>query len=347
MRYPRTVLQPDVDILDLDANHLAAWWRLLLPPSVRPADRTRVPRWAALFLDPGGAILHAVHAQRGALDAGALRLAGTSRRELAELRRALDVDLVVVVAHGAPARLAADVEGALAPDDDYAAQWATVLNALRRAAGRDLWVDPPLLDLVPPVSAESLQRTFELLVPSPSALAIYLFDGSRDVLASAVAVVRHGHVSLLTTHRGIEDALSGPSLARSWRSQYRRALALIDERYATPSIGVFLDVTAWTRILGGPPDQLMREIAAGDVLIDPAPAWLRGLLGGAQLVSLAGGAARGLARFVPAGARRAASDLAQQAHARLLQSGAHPFALLGFDPIALWHQVRRYYRHPH
>jgi hypothetical protein len=338
------VLHPDVELFDLDADQLAAWWKLLLPPAVRPDRGAQQARWAALFLDAGGAVAHGVHHARGALHAGAIPFAGVSRRALAELRRALDVDLLVVVARGALARIAGDVESTLPQDGDYAAQCITALRALRRAAGRDLWLDPPLLELVPPVAAEPLQRTFELLVPSGSALAIYLFDGTRDVFASAIAVVEGGSITVLTTHQGLADALPGPSFARSWRAQYRRALELIDERYAAPSIGVFLEAAAWTRILDGPPDQLMREIAAGAVVIDPAPAWLRGLLGGAQLVSLAGGAARGLARFVPAGARRAAGDLAQQAHARLRESGAHPFALLGFDPIALWHEVRRYYR---
>ncbi len=330
------MLHPAVEVVDLDPQQLAAWWELLLPPAVRPGAASS-PRWAALFLDASGTPLHAVDAARGALDLAGIPFAGTGRRELAALRRALGADLVVVVAHGGVARVVGEIEAALAPDADLAAQSITVLRALRRANGRDLWLDPPLLDLVPPLSPEALQRTFELLVPSPSALAVYLFDGARGVHASAIAVVERGEVTALTTHRGLEDALPAASFARSWRTQIPRALSLIDERYAAPSIGVFLEAAAWRRILDGPADQLVRELAAGEVVIDPSPAWLRGLLGGAQVVSR-------LARFVPASARRAAGDLAQQAQARLRDAGAHPFALLGFDPIALWHQVRRYYR---
>ena len=330
------MLHSDVEVVDLDAQHLAAWWELLLPPAVRPGTASP-PRWAALFLDATGAPMHAVHAARGALDLAELSFAGTGRRELAALRRALDADLVVVVAHGGVARVTAEIEATLDPDADLAAQAVTALRALRRAGGRDLWLDPPLLELVPPLSPEALQRTFELLVPSSSALAVYIFDGARGIRASAIAVVQGGSVSALTTHRGLEDALPAASFARTWRASIPRALSLIDERYAQPSIAVFLEEDAWRRILDGPADQLMRELASGDVVIDPAPAWLRGLLGGAQLVSR-------LARFVPASARRAAGDLAQQAQSRLRDAGAHPFALLGFDPIALWHQVRRYYR---
>lgn len=326
------MLSPAVAIHDLDGSHLAGWLDLFLPPALPGA------RFALVFLAPDRTVLHAVASGRGALDQ--VPFTGTTPRDLAALRRALDVGMVAVLADGAAARILGEIEAALRPGDDFAAQVTTVLRTLRRAAGAGLWLDPPLLDLIPPLSADALQKTFDLLVPAPSALTAYVFDRGA-VVASVIAVVEKGaaasDIGLITTHLGLEDALPGPALARSWRSSYRRALALIDERYAEPSIGLFAERAAIRRVLAGPGDQLATELSAGTIVIDPAPAWLRGLLGGAQLAAFT---ARSLARFVPPAARRAAGA----AQRRFAESGAHPFALLGFDPIALLRDLRRYYR---
>lgn len=326
-------------MVDLDGRHLANWLALLVPPGAGQA------RWAVVFVDENRQAVHAARAGEGAIDPAAARLAGTSPAQLAAARRALGVGFLAVLEVGAMARLFADVERRLRLDDDYPAQLLAALRALRHASGAGVWLDPPLLDLVPPLAPEPLARTFELLVPSDSALLAYVFDARPpDVHASVIAVVEKGEIALVTTHLGLEDALPAAALARAWRTQAARLLALVADRYAPPSIGLFAERSAWDRILVGPSDQLARELAAGHVMLDPAPAWLRGLLGGAQLAALASRSARSLARFVPTSARRAASGLAQSAQERLKSAGAHPFALLGFDPIELWHRMRAYYR---
>jgi len=333
------VLSPAVEMLDLDPRHLARWWSLLLPP------RAATARWAAVFLDQRRGVRHAVRAREGALDPSAVPLTGTSPRALAELRRSLDVDLLAVFADRGTARVAAEIERHLRPQDDVPTQWIALLSALRRLAGDAYWLDPPLHELIPPLSAEPVRRTFELLVPSSSALCAYVFDdAARELHASAIAVVERGEVSLLTTHLALADALPEAELARAWRRDLHRVIDLVDRRLAAPSIGLFAERAAWQRVLVGPADQLTRELAAGHIVLAPAPPWLRGLLGTAQLAAAASGAMRSLAQLIPERARRAASAVAQSAQDRLLQSGAHPFALLGFDPIALWHEIRRAYR---
>ena len=322
------MLARDVALHDLDGRHLAGWLELFLPPGLTSG------RFGLVFLAPDRSPARAVVSGRGAV--ADPPFTGTGSRELAALRRALDVDLVCVLADGAAASILADIERTLRLEDDYPAQVTTALRVLKRAAGSSVWLDPPLLDLLPPLSSDALQRTFELLVPAPSALTAYVFDRG-DVFASVIAVVERGDITAVTSHLGIDDALPSGSFARSWRTQVPRALALIDERYAAPSIGLFAERAAIERVLAGPGDQLTTELTAGHIIIDPAPAWLRGLLGGAQL---AAAAARSLGRFVPPVARRAATA----AQRRFAESGAHPFAILGFDPIALWRQLRHYYR---
>jgi len=98
------------------------------------------------------------------------------------------------------------------------------------------------------------------------------------------------------------------------------------------------------RILTGPSDQLARELNAKHVVIDPAPAWLLGLLGGAAVAAMAGRAASAIAKMMPQGARDRGRAIAERAQDALKNSGAHPFALLGFDPIELWSRVKHFYR---
>ena len=152
------VLSPAVDIFDLDGEHLANWLGLLLPPGVSGGAE---PRWAAVFLDREGAVAHAVRAgwagaaaEEGeaarigvCTEAATAAFGGTSARGLAALRDALGVDLVVVLAEGGLARLMGDIESQLRLEQDYPAQVLTALRALRRAAGRDLWIEPRVTDL--------------------------------------------------------------------------------------------------------------------------------------------------------------------------------------------------------
>ena len=332
------MLRPDVEMIDLDGRHLAAWLGMVAPPGAA------APSWAIAFVE-GRRVVHAVRTGDGGIDPDQVDVGDLGPGALAAARRALGVSFLAVLEVGALGRLHRAIDGRLRLADDYPTQWLTILRALRELRGAGAWVDPPFLDLVPALAAEPIARTFELLVPDDSALLAYVFDSRpADVHASIIAVVEGGEIARVTTHLSLADALPGTTLARGWKDQIDRVLALVGERHAEPSIGVFADRAAVDRILAGPADQLTRELSAGHVVIDPAPAWLRGLVGGAQIAAFASRRARSFARFVPSSARRAASGLAQSAQDRLKSAGAHPFALLGFDPIALWHQVRAYYR---
>jgi hypothetical protein len=346
----RPVLAPDVEMVDIDGTHWANWIRLLLPPGVQGA-----PRWALVFVDgteDDGAprIVKAIDVGRGSLDPDDLAAIGRSMPDLsqasvARLRDVLEVGAVVVLDARTVADLCADIESHLVPDEDYVAQGLTVLRALKRWSGKGLWTEPHLLELLPTPSYEALQRTFDLLIPDRSALLAYVMeDGGARVHASIIATKRRGSIDLVTTHLGVADALAETTLARDWRTQYKRLLRVTAERYEKPALAVFLERETFYRVLTGPTDQLAREINARNLIIDPAPTWLLGLLGGATVAAFASRGAKALASMLPASARRMASDLAQSAQSAMRESGAHPFALLGFDPIELWLNVRHFYR---
>jgi hypothetical protein len=123
-----------------------------------------------------------------------------------------------------------------------------------------------------------------------------------------------------------------------------RVVEAVEDRFAAPSIALFTERATLLRIVTGPSDQLARELSAKRVVIDPAPAWLLGLLGGAAVAAMAGRAATALASMLPQTTRDRASAFAQRAGTAMRDSGAHPFALLGFDPIELWQRLKHHYR---
>lgn len=272
-------------------------------------------------------------------------LPGLHPRALADYAKTLGVGAVIAVERRLIADLSAEIEAALRPDQDAIAQGLVALRALKRHAGHGIWTDPPLLDLLPAPAYEPLQKTFDLLVPDRSAVVIYVVEDDRSqVHASIIAVKSHGDIVHAATHRAIDDLVPEAAFAGDWEKRFRHVLEAVEQRFARPSIGLFIERSTLLRVVTGPSDQLARELNAKRVVIDPAPAWLLGLLGGAAFAAMAGRAATAIASMLPPATRERASALATRAREALKDSGASPFALLGFDPIELWAQLKHHYR---
>jgi len=331
------VLSPEVVLRDLDARHWKNWWRLLTPARVlEPA------RWALAILERGTPV-HLIVSGEGARPI--VPLPGLDHAALARYAEALGVAAVVVVERRAIAELSAEIEATLRFDQDLVAQGLVVLRALKKHAGHGLWTEPPLLDLLPAPGDGPLQRTFDLLVPDRSAILAYVIEDDRSAVhASIIAVKAQGDITDAGTHRALADLVPEAAFARDWDKGYRRVLDAVEARFARPSLALFVERATLLRIVTGPSDQLARELNAKRVVIDPAPAWLLGLLGGAAVAAMAGRAATALAGMLPQATRERASALATRARDVIKESGANPFALLGFDPIELWSRLRHYYR---
>jgi hypothetical protein len=272
-------------------------------------------------------------------------LPGVTPKALEAYGKQLGVGSVIVIDRRLIATLSSEIEGALRLDQDGVTQSLIALRALKKHAGKGLWTDPPLLDLLPAPSAEAVQRTFDLLVPDRSALVAYVLeDDRRRIHTSIIATKQDGDITRAAGHRAIADLVSEATFARDWDKAHKRVLEAVEERFAKPSIGLFLERGTLMKILTGPSDQLARELNAKRVIVDPAPAWLLGLLGGAAVAAMAGRAASALANMLPQATRDRASALAQRAQTAMKESGAHPFALLGFDPIELWSRLKHHYR---
>jgi hypothetical protein len=334
------VLSSELELSDLDARHWKNWWRLLMPPRVLEPTR-----WALAILDRG-ALIHLIVRGEGARELSAQPALGElSQRALAGYARALGVAAVIAVERRLIAELSAEIEAALQIDQDYVAQGLVVLRALKRHAGHGVWTEPPLLELLPAPGYEAVQRTFDLLVPDRSAMLAYVIDDDRRAVhASIIAVKSGGDIARAATHRAIADVVPEASFARDWDRSYRRVIDAVEDRFARPSIALFAERATVLGILTGPSDQLARELTAKRVVIDPAPAWLLGLLGGAAVAAIAGRAATALAGMLPQSTRDRASALASRAREAIKDSGAHPFALLGFDPLELWSRLKHYYQ---
>jgi hypothetical protein len=336
------VLSPELALTDLDARHWTNWWRLLTPPRV-----LNEPRWAFAVLHEGVVIkLVLVGAgARGSIDPASVPFGGLTAKALAAWARALGVGAVIVIDRGVISTLSLEIESALRLDQDVVAQGLIALRALKRHAGAGVWTEPPILDLLPAPAYEPLQRTFDLLIPDRSALIAYVIDDDRSrIHSSIIAVKEDGDITRAATHRAIADLVPEAAFARDWSKGHKRLIEAVEERFAKPSLALLLERKTLLDIVTGPSDQLARELNAKRVMIDPAPAWLLGLLGGAAVAAMAGRAGKALASMLPQAARDRASALANRARDVMMDSGAHPFALLGFDPLELWSRLKQYYK---
>ncbi|MBA3542358.1 MAG: hypothetical protein H0T79_22270, partial [Deltaproteobacteria bacterium] len=257
------MISPELDLRDLDARHWTNWWHLLVPPRVLAQ-----PRWALVVLDgqtPIKVIIAGAGA-RGAIEPPALPPITRSLEAWATL---LDVAAVIAIERGVIAELSAEIEAQLSLAQDYAEQGLIVLRALKRRANHGVWSEPPLLDLLPTPSYEAIQRTFDLLVPDRSALVAYVIDDDRGrIHSSIIAVKQDGDITRAATHRAIADLVPEVGFARDWGKGYKRVLAAVEERFAKPSVAVFLERATVLRIVTGPGDQLPRELNSRNVVID-------------------------------------------------------------------------------
>jgi hypothetical protein len=298
--------------------------------------------WALAILDRG-TLTHVIVRGEGARDL--VPLPGLHARALAQYAHTLGVAAVIAIERRVIAELSVEIDAALRLDQDPVAQGLVALRALKRHAGHGIWTEPPLLELLPAPAYEPLQRTFDVLVPDRSAMLAYVLEDDRSrIHASIIAVKAHGDVVRAATHRAIDDLVPEIRFAQEWDSDFRLVLDAVEQRFARPSIALFTERSTLMRVVTGPSDQLARELNAKRVVIDPAPAWLLGLLGGAAVAAMAGRAATAIASMLPTSTRERASALASRAREVIKESGASPFALLGFDPIELWSQLKHHYR---
>jgi len=337
------VIARDIEIDEIDPRHWHNWWRLLWPPGL-----THENGWAVALLDDVGAVAKVVTSSGNSLTGADAPMNAMTRDELERLRGTLGVELFVAIDEAVPAEVIREAEARPGTDTDPGRlaleYWAAVKKRVQQ--GR-VGTAPPLAEAVPAIGPDELQRTFDLLIPEPSALVAYVFeDDGSDIFSSVIASKEGGDLVFVSTNQIVDDAVVPAAMARRWRHDYHRINRVVGERIDRVSLGAFASRGAVERILSGPPDQMARELAARNVIFDPAPAWLKVLLGGAAVASVATRGAQVLSGFMPKMARKLAGEVAQRAQTTLKETGIDPWASLGFDPIALWLDVRGWFYPP-
>ena len=227
------MISSELELSHLDARHWRNGWRLLVPPRVLDA-----PAWALVVVDraPPNVISVVIAGKdaRGRLTSPPpLHAAGPET--LAAYAKQLGVGSVIVIDQALIAQLSAEIEGALQFEADGVMQALHALKALKHHAGKGVWTEPPLLDLLPTPSYEPIQRTFDLLVPDRSALLAYVIEDDRArVHTSIIATKEGGDITRAATHRALADLVPESAFARDWPQQYKRVLAATEERFAKP-----------------------------------------------------------------------------------------------------------------
>jgi hypothetical protein len=313
------VLSPEVRISDVDGAH---WVNLLAL-----MRRTNVVRrgWLIVFVDPATddgvppRVVRALRSGAGEIDPATVEWHGPDT-PLDELKRAHEVDRVIVLEDGALPSLFHDAEGKLDAGMDYVEQILTVLRAGRDKMGRGLWVEPRTLSRFPIPSYPSVQATFDRLWPDGKTLVFYVLDGD-DVHTSLILGKRGGDIDLVTTHAALAADVK---IGRGWRREYKDVLTAVKDRFGPAHLALFLDLDTWKRAAVGPRGTISREIARRHIVIDPAPGWLLLLVGGDALAGVVQTGAGVFGKLMP----REWQDK--------MKAMAAPFAGLGFDPIEMW-----------
>jgi len=318
------MLSRDVAIHDIDA---AQWLHLrkLIEPDYSAYARGGARTLPLVVLLENGRPVKAVRPGQGRVPLDTLKWYGPALLERARLENGGSFLLAIEVA--AVRSVLRTVEERVRLGEDIVAQGLHVLRAIRGAMGQGIYLTPRRIGSMPIPSFEAVQQTFDLLVADNSTIVAYIFKG-LDPYASLILTKRHGDIVEITTHRYLGTHV------RNWRFDYQKILADAERRCAKPHIGFFASLDVWTRIVAGT-SRLSLEVAQRNVILDPAPPWLLGLLAADVGVQVAKVGLGLLSRFVPAPVLETARGVAATA----LEQG--PFSLLGFDPFALAGQLLR------
>jgi hypothetical protein len=323
------VISRDLNLHDIDARHYVNLRHLLEPEyhAYRANAGKALP--LVVILEQGRPI-KAVRADRGRVPLADLKWYGSGAMEKA--RKENGGAFLLAIELGTARTVLREIEERVKLGDDGVAQALLVARVIHDHMGQGIYLSPRVLGGVPVPSYEAVQRTLDLLFPDDRSVVVYVFE-RNEIHTSLIAVKRRGDICELTSH------LASAGAVHDWHRDYPKLLQAAERRCAKPHIGVFIDLGCWQRIAAGA-SSVSRELAAKNLVLDPVPPWLMGLVAadaGAQVAKVGFGL---LSRFVPDTVMKAAKDVAQAAAER------GPFALLGFNPFDVAGQLLRLRRPP-
>lgn len=251
-------------------------------------------------------------------------LSGTDGAALSRLRKEQGLAFAVALASDALPELTAEIQRQLRPQDDLVAQGLTALRVLQRALGKDVVVSPRLLGALPLPPYDLLQRTFDRIFPAGRSLLFYVFDGAR-VYSSVIVRKRGADVDLVSSQRAFDAELRVRGLA-----DLPRLRKLVAERYGEVHICLGVPLSAWRRFVAGDRSALARALASRQAVLDPAPAWLRALIGAGAVSEAATRSARFAGKLL---SRSPLGNLLGDKPEKLVGKIGNPLEALGIDPF--------------
>jgi hypothetical protein len=313
------VLSRDIRVDEIDGRQ---WINLLalFEPDYAAYLGDGAARPPLLLVLEGGVPVKALRLGQGRVPLGEVRWHGAA--EIARARRENRCSILVAIELGTVDVLLREIESRVRSDEDAVAQGLRLLRAVAVHLDQGLYVAPRLLRSLPIPPYEAVQRTFDLAYPDERAAVFYVFDGAK-VHTSLLTYKRGGDLTRLSTGQ-----LLGVTIG-DWRRDYRRLLGAVERQLGRPFLGVFGELGAWQRILSGGAGGFAREIAHREIILDPAPPWLLGLVAADAGASVAQASAGFLWRRLP----QTLQDVARGIAGKAAEMG--PFALLGFNPFAV------------
>ncbi len=342
----------DILVQEIDPRHWANLWRLLgverllmpafLPPPAEgaAAEPGTAPSRAARH----GPVVLIVETGRviRAIDLGGRRAfpppPWDGAAGLDAIRKRLGAPFVVAFEDGGLEGLFAEVESALRFGNDPMQDLLDVLGAVRRRLGKDVHVSPrPFAGRIPLPTYGMVRAAVDLLWPPNTAACFYLFEGGKPWTSIIVARDRTGMLDVFTTHLALAES-RGAFRASSVRDRelVLKEIARITGRPV--HVGFFATLEAWERALRDG-DGFEAERSRGGLAIDPAPPWLRAVMGASQVARTARAATSLFAAMAPRTAAAIAGGIERVTSAAGGASLLDPLRvqlsqLLGFDPLS-------------
>jgi len=353
------MISPRLKLIDLNPDHWARLMDLMLPPTggdPEPAaagplgflaraqaqvqaagkpERSSLatsPHRPAVVLHRGGTILRVVQLGGGVLSSEGL--ASVSTVDLRAYRKARALPLLVAIDVARLPEVWASFQDGINLTDDLALQHYAMLKALKAAIGSGVEVEPRLFGAVPLPAEAMLQKTFDRLLPDRRSFVMYLVDRG-SVWTSVIATKRDGDLQLITTH----DAIAARVRFSTIGLDAKKVVKEVGRRFEPVHIGLFLPLSVFQELVAGDLSAIARAMAARKAVVDPAPAWLLGLVGAgaaAEAATRTGRLASGLLRGSKLwqGLGRGPAGKAAE---KLAQTLSSPLELLGLDP---WEALR-------